>query len=70
MANRVVRILLFFSWVFVSNLGMAGPKESDSPVADFGIPQVKFANEQIRLVWSENHLTPVGMASALFLGDA
>src|SRR5687767_8480539 len=40
------------------------PTKSNEPVgADFGLPQVKFINEQIRAGWKENGLTPSVVAT-------
>jgi len=41
----------------------AAPSKATEAVADFGLPQVKFINEQIRQSWVDNQIAPSGMAS-------
>lgn len=41
----------------------AAPASKDSAQADYGIPQVKFINEQIRKGWQENGLSPSPQAT-------
>ena len=42
---------------------MANARDTEPDAAELGIPQVKYTNEQIRQVWAENKLQPVGPAS-------